>query len=85
MLRECYLKCPLADTENKLIQKPYEEGDECGLKLVQAILKPLMLWRTKDSTEKDGMYRYRKICLFLLFYGNWKFRPILVLTPTNVQ
>ncbi|KAH9324867.1 hypothetical protein KI387_005045 [Taxus chinensis] len=38
----------------KLIQKPYEEGDERGLKLVQAILKPLMLRRTKDSTDKDG-------------------------------
>ncbi|GLJ41479.1 hypothetical protein SUGI_0858480 [Cryptomeria japonica] len=38
----------------KLIQKPYEEGDERGLKLVQAILRPLMLRRTKDSTDKDG-------------------------------
>ncbi|XP_024534461.1 DNA repair protein RAD5A isoform X2 [Selaginella moellendorffii] len=38
----------------KLIQKPYEEGDERGLKLLQAILKPLMLRRTKDSTDKEG-------------------------------
>lgn len=39
---------------NKLIQKPFEEGDERGLKLVQAILRPLMLRRTKDSTDKEG-------------------------------
>jgi SNF2 family DNA or RNA helicase len=39
---------------NKLIQRPYEEGDERSLKLLQAILKPLMLRRTKDSTDKDG-------------------------------
>ncbi|KAL4191403.1 hypothetical protein AMTRI_Chr07g29730 [Amborella trichopoda] len=39
---------------HKLIQKPYENGDERGLKLVKAILRPLMLRRTKDSTDKDG-------------------------------
>ncbi|PIA54804.1 hypothetical protein AQUCO_00900998v1 [Aquilegia coerulea] len=39
---------------NKLIQKPFEEGDERGLKLVQSILKPIMLRRTKLSTDKDG-------------------------------
>ncbi|KAJ3675073.1 hypothetical protein LUZ60_004115 [Juncus effusus] len=39
---------------NKLIQKPYEEGDERGLKLVQSILKPIMLRRTKSSTDKQG-------------------------------
>ncbi|KAH9317698.1 hypothetical protein KI387_019467, partial [Taxus chinensis] len=38
----------------KLIQKPFEEGDERGLKLVQAILRMLMLRRTKDSTDKEG-------------------------------
>ncbi|KAL6899143.1 hypothetical protein ACP4OV_005801 [Aristida adscensionis] len=38
----------------KLVQKPYEEGDERGLKLVQSILKPIMLRRTKSSTDKDG-------------------------------
>ncbi|CAL4887581.1 unnamed protein product [Urochloa decumbens] len=39
---------------NKLVQKPYEEGDERGLKLVQSILKPIMLRRTKNSTDKEG-------------------------------
>ncbi|XP_057826600.2 DNA repair protein RAD5A isoform X2 [Cryptomeria japonica] len=38
----------------KLIQKPFEEGDERGLKLVQAILRSLMLRRTKDTTDKEG-------------------------------
>lgn len=39
---------------NKLIQKPYEEGDERGLKLVQSILRPIMLRRTKSSTDAEG-------------------------------
>ncbi|KAJ1279353.1 hypothetical protein BS78_04G149100 [Paspalum vaginatum] len=39
---------------NKLVQRPYEEGDEKGLKLVQSILKPIMLRRTKNSTDKEG-------------------------------
>ncbi|KAG8370367.1 hypothetical protein BUALT_Bualt14G0109700 [Buddleja alternifolia] len=39
---------------NKLIQKPYENGDHRGLKLVKAILKPLMLRRTKESKDKEG-------------------------------
>ncbi|KAB1227332.1 putative SWI/SNF-related matrix-associated actin-dependent regulator of chromatin subfamily A member 3-like 2 [Morella rubra] len=39
---------------NKLIQKPFEEGDERGLKLVQSILKPIMLRRTKSSTDQEG-------------------------------
>ncbi|KAH7680561.1 DNA helicase protein [Dioscorea alata] len=39
---------------HKLIQRPYEEGDQRGLKLVQSILKPIMLRRTKSSTDKDG-------------------------------
>ncbi|CAI0398124.1 unnamed protein product [Linum tenue] len=39
---------------NRLIQKPYDEGDERGLKLVQSILKPIMLRRTKSSTDRDG-------------------------------
>ncbi|XP_078157224.1 DNA/RNA helicase protein isoform X3 [Carex rostrata] len=39
---------------NKLIQKPYDEGDERGLQLVQSILKPIMLRRTKSSTDKAG-------------------------------
>ncbi|KAI7982412.1 DNA repair protein RAD5A [Camellia lanceoleosa] len=39
---------------NKLIQKPFEEGDERGLKLVQSILRPIMLRRTKFSTDQEG-------------------------------
>ncbi|GFP95905.1 putative swi/snf-related matrix-associated actin-dependent regulator of chromatin subfamily a member 3-like 3 [Phtheirospermum japonicum] len=39
---------------NKLIQKPYENGDHRGLKLVKAILRPLMLRRTKESKDKEG-------------------------------
>ncbi|XP_006653171.1 DNA repair protein RAD5B [Oryza brachyantha] len=39
---------------NKLIQKPYENGDERGLKLVRAILRPLMLRRTKETKDKMG-------------------------------
>ncbi|GAV82378.1 SNF2_N domain-containing protein/Helicase_C domain-containing protein/HIRAN domain-containing protein/zf-C3HC4_2 domain-containing protein [Cephalotus follicularis] len=39
---------------NKLIQKPYENGDYRGLKLVKAILRPLMLRRTKDTKDKKG-------------------------------
>ncbi|CAA6663709.1 unnamed protein product [Spirodela intermedia] len=38
----------------KLIQKPYEEGDQRGLKLVQSILRPIMLRRTKFSTDTQG-------------------------------
>ncbi|KAJ4843600.1 DNA repair protein rad5a [Turnera subulata] len=39
---------------NKLVQKPFEEGDERGLKLVQSILRPIMLRRTKSSTDREG-------------------------------
>lgn len=39
---------------NKLVQKPFEEGDERGLKLVQSVLKPIMLRRTKLSVDKEG-------------------------------
>ncbi|XP_071940584.1 DNA repair protein RAD5B-like isoform X2 [Coffea arabica] len=38
----------------KLIQKPYESGDYRGMKLIKAILRPLMLRRTKDSKDKEG-------------------------------
>ncbi|KAL6839781.1 hypothetical protein ACP4OV_030469 [Aristida adscensionis] len=38
----------------KLIQKPYENGDDRGLKLVRAILRPLMLRRTKETKDKMG-------------------------------
>ncbi|KAK2972984.1 hypothetical protein RJ640_022041 [Escallonia rubra] len=36
------------------LQKPYENGDHRGLKLIKAILRPLMLRRTKDSKDKLG-------------------------------
>lgn len=39
---------------NKLIQKPYENGDQRGLKLVKSILRPLMLRRSKESKDKEG-------------------------------
>lgn len=39
---------------NKLVQKPFDEGDERGLKLVQSILRPIMLRRTKSSTDREG-------------------------------
>ncbi|KAL6653040.1 hypothetical protein ACP70R_011965 [Stipagrostis hirtigluma subsp. patula] len=38
----------------RLIQKPYENGDAKGLKLVRAILRPLMLRRTKETKDKMG-------------------------------
>uniref|UniRef100_A0A453AHM4 SWI/SNF-related matrix-associated actin-dependent regulator of chromatin subfamily A member 3-like 3 n=1 Tax=Aegilops tauschii subsp. strangulata TaxID=200361 RepID=A0A453AHM4_AEGTS len=38
----------------KLIQRPYENGDERGLKLVKAILRPLMLRRNKETKDKMG-------------------------------
>ncbi|KAK3142940.1 hypothetical protein QOZ80_4BG0354530 [Eleusine coracana subsp. coracana] len=38
----------------KLIQKPYEIGDDRGLKLVRAILRPLMLRRTKETKDMIG-------------------------------
>ncbi|KAH7302007.1 hypothetical protein KP509_23G052300 [Ceratopteris richardii] len=39
---------------NKLVQKPFEDGDERGLFLLKAILRPLMLRRTKDTLDKSG-------------------------------
>ncbi|KAF4349866.1 hypothetical protein F8388_021766 [Cannabis sativa] len=39
---------------NKLIQKPYENGDPRGLRLIKSILRPLMLRRTKESKDKKG-------------------------------
>ncbi|PIA36474.1 hypothetical protein AQUCO_03400396v1 [Aquilegia coerulea] len=38
----------------KLIQKPYENGDERALKLIKSILRQLMLRRTKDTKDKEG-------------------------------
>lgn len=54
MISVCLLYDSLKSRWNKLIQKPYEEGDERGLKLVQSILKPIMLRRTKSSTDRQG-------------------------------
>jgi hypothetical protein len=45
-----------------LIQRPYENGDPRGLKLIKAILRPLMLRRTKDTKDKEGRW------LFLSFF-----------------
>uniref|UniRef100_A0A7N0UMJ6 DNA/RNA helicase protein n=1 Tax=Kalanchoe fedtschenkoi TaxID=63787 RepID=A0A7N0UMJ6_KALFE len=39
---------------NKLIQQPFEEGDERALKVVQSILKRIMLRRTKHTTDREG-------------------------------
>ncbi|KAI8561032.1 hypothetical protein RHMOL_Rhmol04G0304300 [Rhododendron molle] len=39
---------------SKLIQRPYENGDQRGLRLVKAILRPLMLRRTKETKDKEG-------------------------------
>ncbi|XP_019181192.1 PREDICTED: putative SWI/SNF-related matrix-associated actin-dependent regulator of chromatin subfamily A member 3-like 3 isoform X3 [Ipomoea nil] len=39
---------------NKLIQRPYENGDLRALKLIKAILRPLMLRRTKETKDKEG-------------------------------
>ncbi|XP_015887954.4 DNA repair protein RAD5B [Ziziphus jujuba] len=39
---------------NKLIQRPYENGDPRGIKLIKSILRPLMLRRTKDTKDKEG-------------------------------
>ncbi|RAL38812.1 hypothetical protein DM860_013493 [Cuscuta australis] len=39
---------------NKLIHKPYENGDLRALKLIKAILRPLMLRRTKETKDKEG-------------------------------
>eukprot|EP00271_Cylindrocystis_brebissonii_P023112 TRINITY_DN937_c0_g1_i1.p1 TRINITY_DN937_c0_g1~~TRINITY_DN937_c0_g1_i1.p1 ORF type:complete len:617 (-),score=143.17 TRINITY_DN937_c0_g1_i1:1130-2980(-) len=39
---------------NKLIQRPYDSGDTRSLKLLQSILRPLMLRRTKDSKDREG-------------------------------
>ncbi|KAF9606128.1 hypothetical protein IFM89_023181 [Coptis chinensis] len=38
----------------KLIQKPYDNGDERGMRLIKSILRPLMLRRTKDTKDKEG-------------------------------
>ena len=49
-----YFTFMLQNRWNKLIQKPFEDGDERGLTLVQNILKPIMLRRTKLTTDKEG-------------------------------
>ncbi|KAK6929810.1 Helicase, C-terminal [Dillenia turbinata] len=39
---------------HRLIQRPYESGDQRGLRLIRAILQPLMLRRTKETKDKEG-------------------------------
>lgn len=39
---------------SKLIQKPYECGDQRGLRLIKAILRTLMLRRTKETKDNMG-------------------------------
>lgn len=56
---------------NKIIQKPFEEGDERGLKLVQSILKPIMLRRTKYSKDREG--RLVVALTYYLIYANVHF------------
>nr|GLL47321.1 putative SWI/SNF-related matrix-associated actin-dependent regulator of chromatin subfamily A member 3-like 3 isoform X3 [Ipomoea trifida] len=34
--------------------RPYENGDQRALKLIKAILRPLMLRRTKETKDKEG-------------------------------
>ena len=83
---------------NKLIQKPCEIGDPRGLRLIKAILRPLMLRRTKETKDKVGrlihlrviptlsLSIYTKRCLLsILMFGVCEFRPILVLPPTDIQ
>ncbi|KAL6989855.1 DNA repair protein rad5b [Sarracenia purpurea var. burkii] len=69
---------------SKLIQRPYESGDQRGLKLVKAILRPLMLRRTKDSKDKEGRSQNPVIVSKLMFNAH-EIRPILVLPPTDIQ
>ncbi|KAK7344595.1 hypothetical protein VNO77_14384 [Canavalia gladiata] len=38
----------------KLVQRPYENGDPRALKLVKAILRTIMLRRTKETKDKEG-------------------------------
>ncbi|KAL2325883.1 hypothetical protein Fmac_024941 [Flemingia macrophylla] len=38
----------------KLVQRPYDNGDPRSLKLVKAILRMIMLRRTKESKDKEG-------------------------------
>jgi len=39
---------------SKVISKPYERGEEGALQMLQAILQPLLLRRTKDTQTKEG-------------------------------
>lgn len=75
---------------NKLIQKPFEGGDERGLKLVQSILKPIMLRRTKHSTDREGKSVIWLKTFAILTYSSFYWliiccRPILVLPPADTQ
>lgn len=53
---------------NKLVQKPFEEGDERGLKLVQSILKTIMLRRTKSSTDREGRWVIRSYHILVVHF-----------------
>lgn len=83
---------------NKLVQKPYEAGDERGLKLVQSILKPIMLRRTKLSTDREGrqvFFLSVQYCPFdlsvylnvIVVTGQFQFflKPIFKLYTVNLQ
>lgn len=53
----CFLKVqPWCDWNNwrNTIQRPYESGDPTGLTYVKAILRPLMLRRTKETRDEEG-------------------------------
>nr|GMD84570.1 protein RST1 isoform X1 [Ipomoea batatas] len=41
---------------NELIQRPYENGDQRASKLIKAILRQLMLSRTKEIKDKEGRF-----------------------------
>ncbi|KAK8966679.1 hypothetical protein KSP40_PGU019099 [Platanthera guangdongensis] len=52
----------LTGTPLQLIQIPYENGDERGLRLIKAILRPLMLRRTKETKDKEGNRGNKQQC-----------------------
>lgn len=64
---------------NKLVQKPFEAGDGRGIKLVQSILKSIMLRRTKSSTDREGRWVSLKLLHFSCFFFSctaWDFLKI---------
>nr|GLL47250.1 putative SWI/SNF-related matrix-associated actin-dependent regulator of chromatin subfamily A member 3-like 3 [Ipomoea trifida] len=61
----------LTGTPLQLIQRPYENGDKRELKLIKAILRPLMLRRTKETKDKEE--RCMKSMYFgMISYDSWK-------------